>query len=950
MGYALLRRGQTTACAVCLSVVAFSSVVSQVVSLRWYLNTRPSRTSSKELQKLSHRVALWVAVALHTFQLGILWRYAKLFIPVDLRYVKHEVRDLCMLRLVHAFCEAAPMLLLQLYLLISRDPSHPPSKPFSDLNVVSVALSLFAVCWALASFSKNVRLQNVHRLVLTWLGVIFQFLWRLGTVSARVTSLTIYASLYAHWVFLVIGLHWISMFLWLISPKNVFHGERISRKRKACLSALIAFVYVFAYVNLQEVNHRQKMIIFYVVMVLENSLLIVSWLAGIWMDRPDRWYLVPVLVLCLFAIGLSFMLLYYRYFHVRRLGYEAGGRLPQLNGNNNYCTTCGGLCECGPVQANMDSPSLQVDVKPCVQNGTKVEVIAVQPSVEAKQIVRYHQHAIPGVFNCRFSNPVSSCAATKRKKKKPTSFVPPPTIASLGQAAHNNLGPTPVPFWRRPLPTQHSHQGGSSENECSSVGSRVNIHQKLQEKKQKQLAELKIIEEEIKQGKLGGPIANSPLPGEDIYSSLARQPIPRTKKHVEPLCWPPPSPDIQDIDDGADFQQSHEMNANMNGNLNKLSNYKQNLGDLANMNANLNNLGALNNLSTYGLLANNLASRISPSQNLNSLGIYGQNINSIDSIGSVHSRSPNQNVGELGELGGLSPILSSDNGSIPRQILPKSKLRGYERRDESSASISSRMNVYSDANLGFRAIQNAYADRRDESRQIQSQNISPRPFRPPYPYHLVPPPRTKQNAPLPRSSRSKTPEILLAPHYLDNTRVYYDWGGERHFYQPDEDNSTLQRRNEPNSVSDCENIVDSQCEQNMDDNACMYKSYRIPSDIDSQISLPRSYTLPREFKYYRRGRPRKQIKNDHFVASTNSSDGDVDSADDNESNTSSPHLSPSTTNHNRVLNHQQQQQQQHKPGYVKQIRRPYGYRGQSGISSLVSVSTITSQQPTNQTL
>lgn len=137
---------------------------------------------------------MWITILLHTCQLGILWRYAKLFIPVDLRYVKHEVRDLCkyninniksllilfflgMLRLLHAFCEAAPMLLLQLYILINRDITHPPSKPFLDLNVVSVALSLFSVCWALASFSKNVRLQNVHRLVLTWLGVIFQVLF-----------------------------------------------------------------------------------------------------------------------------------------------------------------------------------------------------------------------------------------------------------------------------------------------------------------------------------------------------------------------------------------------------------------------------------------------------------------------------------------------------------------------------------------------------------------------------------------------------------------------------------------------------------------------------------------------------------------------------------------------------------------------------------------------------
>jgi hypothetical protein len=58
----------------------------------------------------------------------------------------------------------------------------------------------------------------------------------------------------------------------------------------------------------------------------------------------------------------------------------------------------------------------------------------------------------------------------------------------------------------------------------------------------------------------------------------------------------------------------------------------------------------------------------------------------------------------------------------------------------------------------------------------------------------------------------------------------------------------------------------------------IYKSYRIPSDIDSQISLPRSYTLPREFKYRRK--LRKAVKNEHFLPSTNSSDGDVDSGEE----------------------------------------------------------------------
>lgn len=159
---------------------------------------------------------------------------------------------------------------------------------------------------------------------------------------------------------------------------------------------------------------------------------------------------MPILTVSLFFIGLAFMLLYYRYFHVRRLIEKPAAP----------STTPGG-----------------------------------------------------GVFNCRFGG----CAAPNtnsalyRKKKKPTTFVPPPSNAAP-------LGPMAVPFWRRPLPS-------SSENEGSSVGSRVNIHQKLQEKKQKQLAELKIIEEEIKQGKLVGP---------ESADFDDRQPIPREKKHVEP--------------------------------------------------------------------------------------------------------------------------------------------------------------------------------------------------------------------------------------------------------------------------------------------------------------------------------------------------------------------------------------------------------------------------------
>lgn len=90
-----------------------------------------------------------------------------------------------------------------------------------------------------------------------------------------------------------------------------------------------------------------------------------------------------------------------------------------------------------------------------------------------------------------------------------------------------------IPFWRQPLP-RNSMAGGSSETEGSVASSRINIQLKLQEKKQKQLAELKIIEEEIKQGKLGrGCKMTHDSCDNDEAKILPRLPAPRSKRHID---------------------------------------------------------------------------------------------------------------------------------------------------------------------------------------------------------------------------------------------------------------------------------------------------------------------------------------------------------------------------------------------------------------------------------
>lgn len=441
------------------------------------------------------------------------------------------------------------MLLLQLYLLsigTSSNQLKELKRDFSDdklaeLTAVSAGLSLWSVCWAVASFSKGAaRLRNLERLVLTWLGVLAQLAWRLGTVSARVGALVAYASLYGgQWLLVVLFLHWLSMLTWLLlTPDGLFHGgERLTTARKSFLASLLAFVYVFAYVNLHETNHRQKMIIFYTVMFLENSLLIGIWAVGVNspnlppLQHQPRPIVLGLSLLALFFGGLFFMGLYYRFFHVRRLRYEAGGRM----------NTSGAVTSLSSHEMN---ETKQIDFNKLSNNLTMTP-----------RKIKLSNNGIPGVFNCRFANP--TVVNPNRKKKKPTTFVPPPltTFSDGKQWTNGNNSRQLIPFWKRPISAAGNHEDdwindSKSVTENSQPVGTLNVNlirEKLREKKQQQLRELRAIQEEIKEGKLVPPPSASTSSFSSSLSQTNQQPPPITKLHTSPqqsegvveVSWPP---------------------------------------------------------------------------------------------------------------------------------------------------------------------------------------------------------------------------------------------------------------------------------------------------------------------------------------------------------------------------------------------------------------------------
>lgn len=140
--------------------------------------------------------------------------------------------------------------------------------------------------------------------------------------------------------------------------------------------------------------------------------------------------------------------------------------------------------------------------------------------------------------------------------------------------------------------------------------------------------------------------------------------------------------------------------------------------------------------------------------------------------------------------------------------------------------------------------------------------------------------------------RSHTPEVLLVPHYLENSRIYYDYPScmvSRSIYP-----QYGRLQNDESSVYGEQEVDDGVNEKITPKNnsRLTIKEPKVSnltqqqplSDVESQSSLPRSYTLPREFRYNKKihtlstGRLFSPLREHiHEVPSNNSSDGDVDS-------------------------------------------------------------------------
>ncbi|VDN34319.1 unnamed protein product, partial [Dibothriocephalus latus] len=123
------------------------------------------------------------------------------------RLMLYEDADSCMLRLIECFMEAAPQLLLQLYILLSQPapdgvvrlclinpfPFNPPISPPVIAQYVSCGTSWLSLAWCLTAYQSALRNSRVEKANLRFRGTVFYFLWKVGVLLSRLLALALLA-------------------------------------------------------------------------------------------------------------------------------------------------------------------------------------------------------------------------------------------------------------------------------------------------------------------------------------------------------------------------------------------------------------------------------------------------------------------------------------------------------------------------------------------------------------------------------------------------------------------------------------------------------------------------------------------------------------------------------------------------------------------------------------
>ncbi|XP_024152665.1 XK-related protein 8 [Oryzias melastigma] len=301
---------------VLLLLLVGSSVLTQIYSWKWYtedgliLKTRVEGVLEKALKTL------------HVLQLGIYVRHLGVLEmstlgcccqDLDSNDVAVELsHDLCMLRLIEAFSESAPQIVLWLTIILQDGE-------LDFITVLKVLCSVGAVAFCVTTYHRSLRSFVKDTTQLTIISSIIYFLWNLLLLISRLMALALFASVLPCFIFAHCICSWMVFVLFAWRAKTDFMdndpcGERLYR-------ATVGLIWYFDWFNVVKGKTKKSAMLYHSFILLD-----ICMLCGLWywtMNTQPPQFVIPWPyaeataggVVGLYILGLLVKIIYYKFFH-----------------------------------------------------------------------------------------------------------------------------------------------------------------------------------------------------------------------------------------------------------------------------------------------------------------------------------------------------------------------------------------------------------------------------------------------------------------------------------------------------------------------------------------------------------------------------------------------------------------------------------------------------------
>lgn len=303
-----------------LLFVLVPTLTMTVFSLKWYMiDNKYTKKKVPAIQWILRTIFLF-------FQLGPVLRYIdSLLLGIKSQKYKCKLKqreyfqemlyedvDAALLRLFESFMEAVPQLLLQIYILLKMESIMDEISWKVIIQISSVFISLVSISWAITAYFRALRFSLPYKKNMGWISTTFHYLWHFFDISARVLALSLFASVLPEYLALVCSLHWFIMAVWIITLKTQFCTNRYE---EILYNAVVGVIFIFCYFNPIDTPTRRRYIFYYFVIFMENTILLLMWY---YYGNFHFRIIVLSVHYCSFFIGITFMVIYYLYFHPTR--------------------------------------------------------------------------------------------------------------------------------------------------------------------------------------------------------------------------------------------------------------------------------------------------------------------------------------------------------------------------------------------------------------------------------------------------------------------------------------------------------------------------------------------------------------------------------------------------------------------------------------------------------